>query len=303
MLLANGVAVAEGLVDALVQRFSQTEFEFLRAQTNAPLPPVAWASATSYDESRFVSQKDTSKSLEFSEWSVSEGALLPLPIGNRDLAFVGQWVSRTTFRLKDSNFDDLNVLSVAVPIGWARQTSAQWQIAAFVAPLGHYSRDEWYWEALGGVFARYLRSDRVAWLFGAYFDVGSAEDFYTPYLGAIWILNQRWTISAVLPWPGVIYAPGPNTSFRLGVTPSGTSWSVDAGGTRPHVSFGAWNLGISGERRVFRNLWVGAEAGFSGIRGLSVIDGRWQSLETHLDGTGYVSLKVNLRPSPRSPGS
>ena len=32
---------------------------------------------------------------------------------------------------------------------------------------------------LGGIFARRTKGERVAWIFGAYFDVAPLEDFYT----------------------------------------------------------------------------------------------------------------------------
>ena len=35
------LALGDGLIDALVQRFARSEFEFMRAQSNAPLPPPA----------------------------------------------------------------------------------------------------------------------------------------------------------------------------------------------------------------------------------------------------------------------
>jgi hypothetical protein len=81
-----------------------------------------------------------------------------------------------------------------LPLGWIRQSTSDWQLAAFVAPLGHKThQDSWYWETLGGVFARYMSSDRVAWIFGAYADVSPLEEFYTPYLGAILTIeDSNW---------------------------------------------------------------------------------------------------------------
>jgi hypothetical protein len=202
--------------------------------------------------------------------------------------------------LKNTSADNLDVLSAAVPVGWARQTSEDWQVAAFVAPLGHRKDGGWYWETLGGIFARHLRSDSVAWIFGVYFDVSTLEDFYTPYAGATWILNERWTLSAVLPWPAVTYAPSPRTLFRLGIAPSGTSWSVETETARPRVSFSSWNLGLSIEHRVFGNIWLGAEAGYSGLHGLTVVGRHWESPELRLDDTPYALVRINFRPPTAS---
>lgn len=292
-------AGAEGLVDALVRRFSASDFEFVRARSNAPLLPVAWATATGYQEGAFSLADGSSSQVRFQQTSVSQGAFAPLPIGRRDALVIGEWVSWTRFELKDSD-RELEVLSLAVPIGWARQLEPSWQLGAFVAPLGHRtSRDEWYWETLGGVFARHTRGDRVAWLFGAYFDVSPLEDFYTPYVGANILLNERWSINAVMPWPSITYAPSHDMLVRLGVAPSGASWSVEPGERRPRMNLSAWNFGIAAERRVYKYVWLGVEAGVSGIRGLSLVGGDWQDPETKLDNTGFALLTVTVRPESR----
>ena len=187
---------------------------------------------------------------------------------------IGEWMSRTTFDLQDAATEDLEVFSVAVPIGWIRQAAPSWQVAAFVAPLGHTTpEDDWYWETLGGVFARHTTSDRTAWIFGAYFDVAPLEDFYTPYLGATFVLNERWTINAVMPWPAVTYAPSTDWSFRLGVTPSGASWSIEPGARQPRMSLSSWNFGLAIERRLHKSIWVAGEIGVSALRGLSIVGG------------------------------
>jgi hypothetical protein len=57
------------------------------------------------------------------------------------------------------------------------------------------------------VFARYLRNDDPAWILGGYFEQSSLEHFYTPYVGATWILKPHWTLALVLPWPGINTRP------------------------------------------------------------------------------------------------
>lgn len=297
--LPSGGACAEGLVDNLVQRFAHSDFEFLRAKSNAPFLPLAWVTATNYQRGEFDRPDDTEAAVTFQQRSISQGAFIPLPMGERDIFVVGDWLSLTHFDLHHSAMDDLDVLSVAVPVGWIRQSSPKWQVAAFVAPLGHKTDgDDWYWETLGGVFARRLASERFAWIVGFYVDVAPLEDFYTPYFGATYIINERWTLNGVLPWPSVIYAPTPDTMFRLGVAPSGSSWSIEPGERHPRLSLSAWNVGLGAEHRIYRNMWMGAEAGFSGLRGLSLQGSDWQKTETKLDGTGYVLLTVNWRVNP-----
>jgi hypothetical protein len=294
---AFGGARANGLVESLVKRFSESEFEFVRTESNAPFFPVAWLSGTVYQQSEFNRDGSGGPPITFEQSSVAQAAFLPLPIGTRDAFVIGEWLSVTEFQFESVARADLDVFSAAVPIGWIQQSTPHWQVAAFVAPVGHTTRDDnWYWEALGGAFARYTVTGRSAWILGAYFDVSSFEEFYTPYLGATFILNERWSINAVMPWPSVTYAPSINTVFRLGVVPSGASWTIEADQRRPRMSLTAWNFGLSWERRVYKNIWCGFELGVSAIRGLSIVDGDWQSLDTKLDGTGYGFLTVNLRP-------
>ncbi len=297
ILVAAGSARADGVVDAVVRRFADSNFEFLRAQSNAPFFPLAWATVTGYEEGAFSAPDGNLTTAKFQQSSIAEGFFLPLPAGKRDAFVVGEWASKTRFDLKGSGAKDLDVFSVSVPVGWIRQSSPAWQLAAFVAPLGHTTHEDgWYWETLGGIFARHTTSDRLAWVFGAYFDVAPLEDFYTPYLGATYVVDERWTLNAIMPWPSVIYAPGKDVFFRLGVAPSGTSWSVEPGVVRPRMNFSAWNLGLAVERRLTAGFWLGFEAGISGIRGLSIVGGDFQPLETKLDRTGFALITVNFRP-------
>jgi hypothetical protein len=297
MTLLTATARSDGIVDAMVRRFSQSDFEFIRAKSNVPFLPAAWVTLATYNEGEFTRPNDSDAKLSFHQTSASQGAFVPFAIGRRDAIVIGEWISRTDFEMENAASDDLQVLSAAVPIGWIRQATPDWQVAAFVAPLGHKTHeDSWYWETLGGVFARHTTSDRVAWLFGAYFDVSPLEDFYTPYIGATFTLNERWSINAVMPWPAVLYAPNTDTLFRVGVTPSGTSWSIDPNQEKPRVDLSAWNFGVSAERRLYKNLWLAAEIGVSGIRGLSIVGGDYQDPETKLDSTGFVLLMLNFRP-------
>ena len=191
-LLLSSTVMADGLVDSLVRRFGESDFVFVRAKSNAPLPPMAWVTASGYQESEFRQVDGGPSDVTYQQTSLSQAALVPIPIGKRDAVAIGEWVSWTRFDLHDAARDDQEVLSVAVPLGWVRQASPSWQVAAFVAPLGHKTDDEsWYWETLGGVFVRNLANDRFAWIAGAYFDVSPLEDFYTPYLGAAWIIDFR----------------------------------------------------------------------------------------------------------------
>jgi hypothetical protein len=295
-------AFADGLMDALVTRFAQSDFVFPRVNSDVPFVPLAWASTSYYNDATFTQPASNSTTdVGYRQSSFTEAAIVPVPVGRRDALVVGEWVNVTQFRLLSGD-RNLNVTSVSLPVGWARQVQHDWQVAAFVAPLGHTSAgDGWYWETLAGAFARYTRNERLAWIFGAYMDKAPLESFYTPYVGATWVLNQHWSLGLVLPWPGINYSPNPDAMFRLGIAPSSASWSVEGaneqtGGTHPRINFDSYNLGLDAEHRVYRNFWVGIEAGWSGLRGLTVVGGQYESLSTRMSGTAYVLLTVNFRP-------
>jgi len=260
-LLSCG-ARADGIIDAVVTRFAQSDFEFIRAKSNVPFLPIAWLAVTGYQEGQFDRPDGTDSGVTFQQSSISQGAFAPIPVGKRDAFVIGEWISQTHFDLRNAASADLDVLTATIPMGWIRQPAPDWQVAAFVAPMGHRTHeDDWYWETLGGAFARHTTSDRVAWIFGVYFDVSPLEDFYTPYLGATFTLSEQWMINAVMPWPSINYAPNADTLFQLGVTPSGTSWSIEPNEHRPRISLSAWNFGLAAERRIYKSVWLRGEVG------------------------------------------
>jgi hypothetical protein len=295
--LSAAPALGEGVIDTLVQRFAASEFVFTRAQSNGPFPPPAALTANGYQDFTFRPADGADPEVTAEQQSVSQYALVPIPIGTRDAIVAGEWMSWTHFDLTNAARDDLEVFSVAIPVGWIRQASPDWQVAAFVSPLAHRTPDDdWYWETLGGIFTRNVRGDRLAWIIGAYFDVSPLEDFFTPYIGAVYIVNERWTLNGVMPWPSVTYAPNTDVLFRLGVSPSGASWSIEPGGRRPRVNLTAWNFGLAAERRLYQGFWIGFEIGTSCLRGLSIVGADWEPPETKLDNTGYALLTLNFRP-------
>lgn len=152
---------------------------------------------------------------------------------------------------------------------------------------------------MGGGFARYTQTDRLWWAFGLYFDVSEQSNLALPYLGASYQFNDRWTLSAIMPWPALIYSPGKNLLFRLGVSPAGNSWQLDTRGDKFNYSIDNWDLGLSVEKRVTDNFWLALEGGVGGLKGLSVnVDnGDWDEPHVSLISSPYVSLNLNFRPS------
>src|SRR5262245_52351015 len=92
-------ACAEGLIDTLVQRFAQSDFEFVRARNNAPFVPLAWLTASTYDDTALRRADGSSTGVSSQQTSISEGVLVPIPLGRRDVFVIGEWLSWTHFNL------------------------------------------------------------------------------------------------------------------------------------------------------------------------------------------------------------
>ncbi|PLW68556.1 DUF6268 family outer membrane beta-barrel protein [Pseudohalioglobus lutimaris] len=303
-LVAAPLAVAgdeePGLVQQAVARFEASDFEFQRSISNAPFPPLAFLSVASY--SNVEAESSAGRSLEYDVNRISQMAAVPFLLGKRDALIVGEYLSVSEFNVDSDEFGDVRVSSVGLPVGWMRQANPDWQLAALVMPLGHNSdlkNSDWDWQYLGGAFSRYVQDETLWWAFGLYFDVGSGDDTYLPYLGASWSINERWTLSAVMPWPAVIYSPGPDWMLRLGAAPSGASWSLDLEDANVGVNLDSWDFGLTGEYRVAGNFWLGAEAGVGGMRGLRLNDGDVEEPEVDFSSNAYLRFTVKFRPGAR----
>ncbi len=297
-LLAGGAAHAGG-IEGWIQSFAQSDFQFSRTDSNMPFPPMAWGDVSSYGKTRFTALDEALPRIEFKQTSLSQASLVPVMAGQRDAFAIGEWISASTFTTDAPLIDGFSSVSVGIPLCWARQASAKWQLAAFVAPLGHKASlhdSSWYWEGMGGAFGRFSPGGRLTWVFGFYADVSPDDDFYVPYVGATWIANERWTISAILPWPGVTYAPTRDTFLRLGVSPSGASWAVSPRSGDIAMNLDSWNAGLSLDHRLWHNLWLHAESGISGLSGLSFSGGHWNDVNTDVGGSPHARIGVSFRP-------
>lgn len=298
---ANPARAAEpGFVQGLVDQFESSDIVFQRGSSMVPFPPIAFLGARAYGEIEV--EGDRGEDLTYDLASVSQAAGLPILLTPKDALVIGEYVSWTDFDIKESAGDSFDVVSLGLPVGWMRQHNESWQLAAFVMPMGHHSshdNSDWTWQYLGGAFARYVQNNRLWWAFGLYADVAPGEDYYIPYIGGSWSINDHWTLSAILPWPGLLYAPTPDWLFRLGASPSGASWAIDSDGEEAVVNFDAWDFGLSGERHLGNNFWAGAEVGVGGLRGLRFTSSSLEAPDVDIASSWYVGFDLKYRPSLR----
>jgi len=280
-----------------VEAFEASDIRFPASASNAPFFPVAYVSGSFYNEAEVDVSGDEELGYEINAFSQAAG--VPFFPTSRDALAVGQYLSRTEFNASDPGLGDFSVNSVGVPLGWLRQLEGEWQAAAFAMPLAHQASlrgSHWSWQYRAGIFGLNTRRRDLIWACGLYLDVNDAEDFVLPYLGASWEIDEYWTLSAVLPWPALSYAPNRDWFVSIGASPSGASWSVESDGDEVAANFDAWDFGVSVERRLSGPVWGAVGAGVGGFRGLRFTVDGVESPEVDIESSGYVSLGVNFRP-------
>lgn len=291
-------AKADDFLNDMMMKFSQSEIIFQRADSNAPFLPLANVQYKAYDDTKL--KLDNHQEISIDQTTFAQSAILPILATPRDVVFVGEWINNSHISSNSPDFESFDVTQAGIPIGWLRQINPETQLGGFVAPLGYKSSKDnsnWSWQTLGGLFSRHEYNKEIWWAFGAYFDVGGIDDTYLPYLGAFWQVDKRWSISAIMPWPSVLFAPTKDTFFRFGASPTGSSWQIDSGSSQINQEISGWDFGISGEQRIFKSLWLSLETGLGGLRALRINNGSVIMPDLKVDASSYVKIGINFRPS------
>lgn len=289
---------AKDLISDMATQFADSEIQFQRADSNIPFLPLAYAEYKNYDDTKLTLEND--ESIIIDQTTYAQGGVLPILASPEDVLFVGEWINKSHISSNSPGFESFDVTQAAIPLGWLHQESPDTQIGGFIAPLGYKADLDgsgWSWQTLGGAFSRHTYSDDIWWAFGAYFDVGGIDDTYLPYLGVFWQVNEKLSVSAIMPWPAILYAPTKNTLFRFGAAPTGSSWKVNRDTTEINQELSGWDFGISAEHRAFKSLWFKVETGFGGLRALRVETNKVKAPDFKVDASSYIKIGINLRPS------
>lgn len=176
-----------------------------------------------------------------------------------------------------------------------------WQVIGALVPFYNHSslgeRGEDYWQVMGGAVAHYTRNDRLWWLFGVVFDDSDFGTSVLPYVGASLILNERWSVSAILPWPQVIYAPSKDWFVSLGASYSGNSWAIDTGTGKVGLNLSGFDFGFGGGMRLKGPLWLEGAVGVGGLRALTINDGEVSGPSIDVSSSPFVNISLTFRPS------
>ena len=283
------------------QAFAASELVFVRGLSNAPFLPVALLGSDYYDDA-MVSEEGATPDVAGKHYQVSTAsqyAGVPFLLNKRSMVVLGEYLSHADFSVE--NGEDFSTTSAAIAAGYLYQLTNDWQLLGGILPVYHRSslgeRRKDYWQVMGGALTRYTRNDRLWWLFGVVFDDSEFGTTWLPYIGASLILNQAWSVSALLPWPQVIYAPSKDWFVSAGASYSGSSWAVNSSTGAVGLNLSGFDFGVGGARRLKGALWVEAKAGVGGLRGLSINDGDITGPAIDVSSSPFISISLTLRPS------
>lgn len=295
-------AGTNGWIDATMLKLQSTEFEFTRSESDVPFMPVLSLSHAAYGKTEFQRIEGGGESIEFRSQSSSAYAMLPLYIGKRSLAMAVPFVSHTRFHFTRGDLQDQSVAAIYLPMGLGWQTDSGNQWGGFLMPAAYSpltDKGDWAWSGMGGVLGRHLSGDRLVWYYGLVYDYGFSDGYYLPYVGFSYVFDPSWAISMLAPWPSVSYAPSDSFYVRMGVAPSGASWALQRDGAdqRAIASFGGWDLGIWGNWKLSRALWLAVGGGFSGLRGLELNSQGEAVFDPKLENEPWISIAISVRPN------
>ena len=301
VLTSEAVPPGESLIERSARAFTESDLVFARGFSNAPFLPVAFLGNTHYGDAMVSEEGATPETAgtRYSVNSTSHYGGIPFLLSKRSMAVLGEYVSYSNFTVE--NGEDFSVASASLAAGYLYQVNPDWQVIGALLPFYNHSsigeRGKDYWQVMGGAVARYTRNDRLWWLFGVGFDDSDFGTTWLPYVGASLILNERWSISAILPWPQVMYAPSKDWFVSLGAAYSGNSWAVDTGTGKVGLNLSGFDFGFGGGMRLKGPLWLEGTVGVGGLRALTINDGELSGPSIDVSSSPFINFSLTFRPS------
>ena len=301
VLTSEAVPPEEGFIERNARAFTESDLVFVRGLSNAPFLPVAFLGNTHYGDAMVSEEGATPETAgtRYSVNSTSQYAGVPFLLNKRSMVVLGEYVSYSNFSV--DNGEDFSVASATLGAGYLYQVNDDWQMIGALVPFYHHSsigeRGKDYWQVMGGAVARYTRNERLWWLFGVGFNDSDFGTTWVPYVGASLILNERWSVSALLPWPQVIYAPSKDWFVSLGAAYSGNSWAVNSTTGAVGLNLSGFDFGFGGAMRLKGPLWLEGTAGVGGLRSLTINDGNVSGPSIDVSSSPFVNISLTFRPS------
>lgn len=284
-------AIGERLVEAVMT----SDFVFDRNISNVPFFPIGYLTL-SQQNSLDIDEGCELESCEFDYQSMSQGFGLPVWVGEKNMLILGESLQRDRLSWQG---DNIQIDSAGVLLAWMAQPSESWQAGAFVYAYRGLGDDKLAREpkgSIGGVVVRHRHQARFHSYWGAVrFEEYSNVTIY-PYIGFDWYIGEKWSVSAVLPWPTVSYAPNDDQLFKLGALFSGSEWVVDRDGEIITNDFEKWDIGFAYEHRLFSMFWAEIGIGYSGFGKLAIRSDSDIELDINTSDAPFIRLTFNIRP-------
>jgi len=300
-LTSEVVPPEDGFIQRAARAFTESDLVFARSFSNAPFLPVAFLGSSHYGDAMVSEEGATPETAgtRYQATGTSQYAGVPFLLSKRSMAVLGEYVSYADFSV--DNGEDFTVTSASIAAGYLYQVDPDWQVIAALVPFYNHSslgeRGKDYWQVMGGAVARYTRNDRLWWLFGVVFDDSDFGTSVLPYVGASLTLNERWSVSAILPWPQVMYAPSKDWFVSLGASYSGNSWAVNNATGAVGLNLSGFDLGFGGGMRLKGPLWLEGSVGVGGLRALTITDGDVSGPSIDVSSSPFIKLSLTFRPS------
>ncbi len=301
VLTSEAVLPEEGFVERAARAFTESDLVFARSFSNAPFLPVAFLGSTHYGDATVSEEGATPETAgtRYRVNSTSQYGGIPFLLNKRSMAVLGEYVSYSNFTV--DNGEDFSVASASLAAGYLYQVNPDWQVIGALVPFYNHSslgeRGKDYWQVMGGAVARYTRNDRLWWLFGVVFDDSDFGTSVLPYVGASLTLNERWSVSAILPWPQVMYAPSKDWFVSLGASYSGNSWAVNSTTGAVGLNLSGFDFGFGAGMRLKGPLWLEGAVGVGGLRALTITDGEVSGPSIDVSSSPFVNISLTFRPS------
>ena len=300
-LTSEVVPPEDGFIQRAARAFTESDLVFARSFSNAPFLPVAFLGSSHYGDAMVSEEGATPETAgtRYQATGTSQYAGVPFLLSKRSMAVLGEYVSYADFSV--DNGEEFSVTSASIAAGYLYQVDPDWQVIAALVPFYNHSslgeRGKDYWQVMGGAVARYTRNDRLWWLFGVVFDDSDFGTSVLPYVGASLTLNERWSVSAILPWPQVMYAPSKDWFVSLGASYSGNSWAVNNATGAVGLNLSGFDLGFGGGMRLKGPLWLEGSVGVGGLRALTITDGDVSGPSIDVSSSPFIKLSLTFRPS------
>lgn len=275
----------------MLQDIQDSDFVFSRSDNHFPFFPIASLQYTQYSE-----ENNASKDISDQDYSFDQFMILPAWVAKKNMILVGETLSSRRIELNDERFTQ-NKLGVI--LAWVQQPTPQWQWGAF-SYIQYYNNGHSQvsnnTETLSGAIARYSHSPNLHSWYGLVYDSNAGDGYFLPYIGVDWMINSRWMLSFIPPWPSISYISTSGWITKLGIVPGQTRSTYSATENVLIDDFSYWNMGLNVEKEIKHNIWAGVTIGYSGFGKFTLTDDQLEH-ENDLDSTPFFKLSFNFRPN------